>query len=287
MKNLSCGTKTSQLIDGSFMITLYSGPVSWFSRKVEIALLEKEIPFHQILVPFTQTQGYQPKPEVLTRINPKGQVPVLIDGKTELYDSTVIIEYLDEAYPPNPLLPALPQARSHCRLWDVFADEVMLAPIRKLMHRTETHDHTSPRWRALETEAANALPAIALHFDQLNEALNGKGYLCGEFSLADISCFMPVFWSDRLAGPAFDTRANLRRWFHNVVRRPAFSRVIGEITAQDKALSAPVAGAFANYAVLEIGGRSRTRTYDPLIKSQLLYHLSYAPVPRFGTRAGS
>jgi glutathione S-transferase len=228
------------------MITLYSGPVSWFARKVEIALLEKAIPFHQILVPFTQTQGYQPKPEVLTRINPKGQVPVLIDGRTELYDSTVIIEYLDEAYPERPLLPASPQSRASCRLWDVFADEVMLAPIRKLMHRTEPHDHKSPRWQDLETEASKSLPEIAKHFDQLNVALNDKDHLCGEFSLADISCFMPVFWSDRLAGPAFETRTNLLRWYNTLLQRPSFSKITGEIAAKDKALSAAVPGAYAN-----------------------------------------
>ncbi len=230
------------------MITLYSGPVSWFARKVEIALLEKHIPFQQILVPFTQTQGYHSKPESLTRINPKGQVPVMIDGEAELYDSTVIIEYLDDAFPSHPLLPASPQARARCRLWDVFADEVMLVPIRKLMHRTEPHDHQSPRWQELETEAARAVPTIAAHFDQLNAALNGRDYLCGEFSLADISCFMPVIWSDRLAGPAFETRTNLRRWYKALLQRPSFSRVTGEIAAQDKALSAPVVDAYANYA---------------------------------------
>ena len=58
---------------------LYSGPLSLFSRKVEIALHEKGLAFEQVLVPFTQTKGYDPRnPDVLA-INPKGQVPVLVD----------------------------------------------------------------------------------------------------------------------------------------------------------------------------------------------------------------
>ncbi len=228
------------------MITLYSGPVSWFARKVEIALHEKNLPFNQIIVPFTQTQGYHPKPDAVSRINPKGQVPVLIDGATELYDSTVIIEYLDEAYAPNALLPSSPPARAHCRLWDVFGDEVMLVPIRKLMHRTEPHDQNSPSWHELENEATKSFPAIAAHFDHLDKILEGQNHIGGGFSLADISCFMAVFWSDRLAGPAFGTRTNLRRWYQAMLQRPAVTKVTNEIIAQDKALSAPVTGAFAN-----------------------------------------
>src|SRR5690349_15127963 len=87
---------------------LYSGPLSLFSRKVEIALHEKGLSFERIQVAFSQTKGYSPKhPEVLAA-NPKGQVPVLIDGDLALYDSTAILEYLEDAYPAPPLYPALP-----------------------------------------------------------------------------------------------------------------------------------------------------------------------------------
>src|SRR3954451_9976116 len=56
---------------------LYSGPLSLFSRKVEIALHEKGLAFERVMVRFTQTEGYHPKhPDVLAA-NPKGQVPVL------------------------------------------------------------------------------------------------------------------------------------------------------------------------------------------------------------------
>src|SRR5512147_1869170 len=116
---------------------LYSGPLSLFSRKVEIALGEKGLEFERVMVPFTQERGYQPKhPEVL-RINPKAQVPVLIDGDLELYDSTLIFEYLEDAYPRPPLYPADPKGRARCRTIELMADEVLLPLIRPLMHRTE------------------------------------------------------------------------------------------------------------------------------------------------------
>ena len=68
------------------------------------------------MVPFTQADGYSPKhPEVL-KANPKGQVPVLVDGDITLFDSTLIFEYLEDAYPQTPLLPASAAARAQCRL---------------------------------------------------------------------------------------------------------------------------------------------------------------------------
>lgn len=58
---------------------LYSGPLSMFGAKAEIALAEKAIDFELVMVPFEMKTLYQPKhPEVL-RINPKRQVPVLVD----------------------------------------------------------------------------------------------------------------------------------------------------------------------------------------------------------------
>jgi glutathione S-transferase len=127
------------------MMKLYSGALSLFSRKVEIALREKGLPFERIQVPFSQTRGYSPKhPDVLAA-NPKGQVPVLVDGDLTLYDSTVILEYLEDAHPEPALLPQGAAERGRCRLLDVFADEVMLVPLRALMHRTEPGARESGR----------------------------------------------------------------------------------------------------------------------------------------------
>jgi glutathione S-transferase len=223
---------------------LYSGPVSLFSRKVEIALYEKGLAFERIGVTFSQTKGYAPKhPDVLA-INPKGQVPVFIDGDLSLYDSTVIIEYLEDAYPEPALYPGDPQERARCRLLDVFADEIMLAPLRFLMHRTEPKPEDLERWEAKELKAREAEPALAGHFAALDRQLQGRDYFCGAFSAADIAVFMTVFWTRRLAGPSLRGYENLAGWYDRLSSRPAFAKVVSEILAADAELSAPVEGAF-------------------------------------------
>jgi glutathione S-transferase len=223
---------------------LYSGPLSLFSRKVEIALHEKRLSFERIQVPFTQTRGYSPKDPAVLAANPKGQVPVLIDGDLALYDSTVILEYLEDAYPSPALYPQDPKERARCRLLDVFADEVMLAGFRALMHRTEPHTADDPRFLANEVKASEAEPLIAGHLAKLEGELSGRSYLCGAFSAADIAVFMAVFWIRRLGGPSLRATPDLAAWYARLSERPAFARVIEEILAADKELSAPVEGAY-------------------------------------------
>ncbi|HLG47816.1 MAG TPA: glutathione S-transferase family protein [Reyranella sp.] len=78
---------------------LYSGPLSMFGAKAEIAAHEKNIAFELVMVPFEMAALYSPKhPEVL-RINPKRQVPVLVDGDLEIFDSTQIFEYFETIHP--------------------------------------------------------------------------------------------------------------------------------------------------------------------------------------------
>jgi glutathione S-transferase len=85
--------------------TLYSGPLSMFGAKVQIAALEKGLDFDVIMVAYDSHLGYSPKhPEVL-RVNPKGQVPVLVHGNLEIFDSTQIFEYLEDLQPAPALWP--------------------------------------------------------------------------------------------------------------------------------------------------------------------------------------
>ena len=220
---------------------LYSGPLSLFSRKVEIALHEKELPFERVMVPFNQTEGYAPKhPDVLAA-NPKSQVPVLIDGDLTLYDSTVILEYLEDAYPQPPLYPQNATERARCRLFDVFADEVMLMPVKALMHRTSPRPADPARWAADEATAALAEPEITSHFRYLDTQLQDQPFLCSGFSVADISVFMTVLYSQRLGGPRVGSFDALNRWMRLLQHRPAFATVVAEIAAADLQLSAPVA----------------------------------------------
>src|SRR5689334_25329316 len=91
--------------NGHPRLRLYSGPLSMFGAKAQIAALEKGLDFELVVVPFDFAALYTPKhPEVL-RINPKKQVPVLVHGDLEIFDSTQIFEYLEDLQPAPALWP--------------------------------------------------------------------------------------------------------------------------------------------------------------------------------------
>lgn len=217
---------------------LYSGPLSLFARKVEIALGEKGLDFEREMVPFSQEQGYSPKHPAVLAANPKGQVPVLLDGPLALFDSTVIIEYLDEAYPAPPLMPTDPAARARCRLLELTADEILLRPLQRLMHRTEPESPDPVRRRQLETEAARAEDELRALFRDIGARLEGE-YLCGGFSIADIGMFMSLLFARRLRGPDLGEVPVLAAWFERVAARPAVARVAAEVAEADRRLSRP------------------------------------------------
>jgi glutathione S-transferase len=222
------------------MITLYSGPLSLFARKVEIALREKELPFERIMVPFNQTTGYDPRhPEVMA-LNPKGQVPILSDCGLVLYDSTVILEYLEEAYPQPPLFPQTPVERARCRLDELYADEILLAALKPLMHRTEPPSPDRNRRAAQEADALIAEDMLAGHYAVLDQRLAGREYFAGMLSVADIALFMAVLFCLRLGGPPLDDHRGLVDWFARLKQRPAFAKAAEEITEADRRLSFPV-----------------------------------------------
>ena len=216
---------------------LYSGPISLFSRKVEIALGEKGIAFEREMVPFTQARGYAPKHPAILAANPKGQVPVLVDGDLTIFDSTLILEYLEDAYPDPPLYPREPRARARCRLRELYADEVMLPPVRTLMHRSVPPEGDDAARAAREDEARRGEGRLRAIHAELEEALGDDEFLCGPYGAADIATFMMVFWARRLKGPALDAHPALARWYDRVARRPAVARVIAELLAADRELS--------------------------------------------------
>ncbi|MEM7759809.1 MAG: glutathione S-transferase family protein [Cyanobacteria bacterium P01_A01_bin.40] len=84
------------------MLQFYYHPLSPLSRRVWIALLEKEIPFTPVII--NLQAGEQFKPDFLA-INPFHHVPVIIDGGLRILESLAILDYLDSKYPKNPLLP--------------------------------------------------------------------------------------------------------------------------------------------------------------------------------------
>lgn len=219
---------------------LYSSPLSLFSRKVEIALGEKSLLFEREMVPFSQESGYAPKHPAVLSANPKGQVPVLIDGDLTLYDSTVIFEYLEDAYPAPPLYPRAAKARARCRQLELFADEVLWAPVSRLMYRTEPPDLDPIRRDEQNAAAVEAEAAILTHYEWLAGRLGQHAWFCGEFTVADIALFMTMLWSGRLKGPGLERYPELARWHERLMARPTIAKAAAEITAADCVLSPPL-----------------------------------------------
>ena len=90
-------------------VLLYDHPLSSFAQKVKIALREKAVAFERML-PEDFGTGRRDTP--FAAANPRGEVPVLLpDGKTPIFESTVILEYIEERWPGPRLLPADPLAR--------------------------------------------------------------------------------------------------------------------------------------------------------------------------------
>jgi glutathione S-transferase len=216
---------------------LYSGPLSLFSRKVEIALHEKALPFKRVMVPFSQATGYAPKHPAVLAANPKGQVPVLVDGDLTLFDSTLIFEYLEDAYPVPPLYPAGARDRARCRVVELIADEVLLPPVARLMYRTEPPDPDPARRRDKKEGGRAAEAAIIDHYRRLDTRLAEREYFSEQFSVADIAMFMTVLFALRLKGPRLGAFPALAAWHARVAARPAVAGVAAEIAAADRALT--------------------------------------------------
>lgn len=219
---------------------LYSAPLSLFSRKVEIALREKSIAFEREMVPFSQAHGYEPRHPAVLAVNPKRQVPVLIDGDLALFDSTLIFEYLEDLQPSPLLYPGDAPTRARCRLLELIGDEVLAPLAIQLGYRTEPPDDDAQVRMHREATGAQAEANIAKVYADLTRRLGSGDFFCGDFSYADIALFMAVLWVFRLSGPRLDAWPGLARWYGRVGARPSVAVAAAEIAAADREFSPPV-----------------------------------------------
>ena len=195
---------------------LYSGPLSMFGAKAEIAAHEKGLAFELVMVPFEMKTLYQPKhPEVL-RINPKRQVPVLIDGDVEIFDSTQIFEYFESIKPEPALWPTEPRARARARLLEHKSDEVYFPLVIRLMGLQATPD---------DPAAVEARAAALSFYDGMEKAIADREWLAGGYSYADIAFYMAQIFGDRMGAPMTDAHPKLQAWRDRMSARPAVRQV--------------------------------------------------------------
>jgi glutathione S-transferase len=201
---------------------LYSGPLSMFGAKAEIAAHEKGLAFELIMVPFEMKTLYQPKhPEVL-RINPKRQVPVLIDdgpgGDLEIFDSTQIFEYFETVKPEPALWPADAKARARARLLEHKSDEVYFPSVVRLMGLQGGSD---------DPAAVEARAAATSFYDEMENGLGASEWLTGSYSYADIAFYMAQLFGERWGAPMTGAHPRLQAWRERMGERPAVRQVAG------------------------------------------------------------
>jgi glutathione S-transferase len=210
---------------------IFSGPLSMFGAKVEIAAREKGIDFELVMVPFDPARGYEPKHPDVLRINPKRQVPILIDGDLELFDSTQIFEYLEDLGIGPRLWPENPAARARARQLEHRSDELYFPHVIRLMNLEEAPD---------ETAAKAVRDAAAQYYRDMERILGVREYLAETYSFADIAFFMAQLFGERKGAPMTGETPRLMAWRDRMTKRPAVRKVAGAMAMYLQSISRPV-----------------------------------------------
>jgi glutathione S-transferase len=211
--------------------TLYSGPLSMFGAKAQIAALEKGLDFDLVMVAYNSELGYSPThPEVL-RVNPKRQVPVLVHGDLDIFDSTQIFEYLEDLQPTPALWPRDIKDRANARRLEHQSDEVYFPLIIRLM--------------GLQKDLGNAIAVASIdaatnYYAKMESLMSANSWLAGSFSFADIAFYMAALFGERQGAPITSATPRLLEWRARMTRRPAVRAVVGAMASWLTAAGRPV-----------------------------------------------
>lgn len=197
---------------------LISSPTTPFGRKVRIVLLEKKIPFELVNDPpwSAETQ--------VGNFNPLGKVPVLVlkDGDT-IFDSRVIVEYLEHVSPVSQLIPTEPGPRMRIRKVEALADGITDAAALIFLELKRPQEQQSQDWMLRQqTKVFKGLEALS---EALGESLHFNE---PKLSLADIAAgcclgyldfrFPDIKWRE--------AHANLAAFYDKLSDRPSFKETV-------------------------------------------------------------
>lgn len=156
---------------------LIASLTSPFARKVRIVLAEKRIECELVVdVPWEPAT-------CVSEYNPLGKVPVLLleDGNT-LFDSRVIVEYLDTLTPVAHLIPVTGRERIHVKRWEALADGVTEAAVAVFLERKRPEAQRSPEW--IVRQEGKVFKGL----EAMSEELGDKVWCSGEsYNLADVA----------------------------------------------------------------------------------------------------
>jgi glutathione S-transferase/RNA polymerase-associated protein len=203
---------------------VYEHPFSPYAQKVKIALREKGLAF-EARVPDGMGSGVS---ATLDRLNPRGEVPALVDGEAVIFDSTIILEYIEDTHPSPPLLPTAAVDRARARMIEDICDTQFEAinwgilEIRFFKRGDATLG---------EAMLARAAEQTAHMHAWLESALADRDWLVGDaFGWADLSA-VPHVLDSVIFGLAPAAGSALARWYERVSARPSVAATIAEAMA--------------------------------------------------------
>ena len=194
---------------------LLHSPTSPFARKVRIVAAEKKLELE-----LERADPYSPGSEV-SKVNPLGKVPALImdDGAT-LFDSRVIVEYLDGLSPVHRLIPETSRARIAVKRWEAIADGMCDAALAARLENNRP-DKTDSSTQQIERQ----LGKVAACIEEMARELGEREHCVGNsLSLADISAGCALgYLKFRFSEIVWDvTYPNLARFYKKMMARTSF-----------------------------------------------------------------
>lgn len=143
-------------------------------------------------------------------LNPYAKVPVLVDGGDPIYESNIINQYLDEKFPDMRLLPDDLKHRARVRIWMDYCDTRLHAAASDVMHGPEPE---------------KAKERLKKHIAVVERQLDGREYLDGGYSMADITLIPFCVRRERYQF-TLDEFPRLRSWLDRVLARPAVASTL-------------------------------------------------------------
>jgi len=197
------------------MKLLGSGP-SPYTRKVRIVLAEKKIDCD------FETVDVNPSENPVNALNPLGKVPTLVlDNGSTLYDSRVIVEFLDSVSPISRVIPDENRDRVAVRRWEALADGTLDAGLLIRYESLRPKELQSADWTAKQTGK------LERGLAQLSADLGDKPWCHGDrYSLADIAVGSCLGWVSFRKPGGVEWRgryANLAKLYDKLMERPAFA----------------------------------------------------------------
>jgi glutathione S-transferase len=189
-----------------------------YARKVRVVLAEKKLDYTFVLEDVWSADS------TITQYNPLGQVPcLLMEGAEPMFDSRVIVEYLDTLSPVGKLIPGSGRDRAEVKTWEAMADGVMDAAVSARMEATwvgRSKAQRSPQWIERQLKKINTT------LDAMNLGLGDKPFCTGiHLTLADLAVGSALGYLElRFPELAWRTgRNNLDKLYTKLMLRPSFS----------------------------------------------------------------